>query len=91
MGKRQGPRAGDQKEDEMSNWGEGYRSGYRAMANKFLFNLTELGVDRNQISELVDKIMLTIYEDTNGQPSFYAVANKCCGGVDAHSPGCIRA
>lgn len=61
----------------MSNWGDTYKEGYRDAARKLLETLKE-----------VDDFMEKISKEEDGSPSKYAVANKCCGGVDAHSAGC---
>lgn len=62
----------------MSNWGDGYRQGYYAAAKKLLASQKE-----------IDEFMKDISKGKkDGAPSLYAVANKCCGGIDAHSAGC---
>ena len=62
----------------MSNWGDGYKEGYRDAARKLLAD-----------SEM-DDFMKTINREEDGSPSAYAIKNSCCGGVDAHDVGCRR-
>ena len=64
------------KEKKMANWGEGYKQGYLDAAKKILAE-----------SE-IEKFMEEIGRGEDGGPSLYAMANKCCGAIDAHSPNC---
>ncbi len=60
------------------NWGRGYKEGYHAAIVRLM------GYEKAQV------YLKTI--DMNKMPdgslSTYAVANKCCGGVDAHNTSC---
>ena len=60
----------------MSNWGDGYKEGYRDAARKLLAG--------NKLYNFLRQIN----KEKDGSPSKHAVANKCCGGVDAHAAGC---
>jgi len=70
----------------MSNWGDGYKTGYRAALNTVNKWIQEQSGGCQNIN--IDAFMEEIYKDSTGGPSMFAVANKCCGGVDAHSVGC---
>ena len=70
----------------MSNWGEAYESGFRAAARRLL-PLSLLPLD-----EAVDKFVeKALYNEDDGSPTLFAVANHCCGGIDAHHPSCPKA
>ncbi len=68
----------------MSNWGNGYKEGYRDAVKKVFAEYQEF--PDNTAKEFMD----SINKDNDGSPSQYAVANKCCGGVDAHDVNCRR-
>ncbi len=65
----------------MGNWGEGYKEGYRNAIMKICTEYPDI---------TIKKFMKNIGKDIDGVPSQYAVANKCCGGVDAHDVSCQR-
>lgn len=69
----------------MANWGDGYKQGYHAAAIKIM---RVAGVSEVERTYQLKKFMDGINKDFKGNPSKYAVANKCCGGVDAHDVGC---
>ena len=70
----------------MANWGDGYEQGYYDC----LLKVNEILKQRLALMEKVKIEMKVkgIAKDAEGGPSMYAIANKCCGGVDAHSPNC---
>jgi len=74
------------KGDMMSHWGKGYKTGHRAALIKVKAWLENVSNYQSTIN--VDTFMDEITKDFKGGPSMYAVANHCCGGVDAHDVGC---
>ena len=63
------------------NWGSGYKSGYLAAIKK-----SNPTWSNEKCLKWLDE---NIYKNSLGNgPSFFAVANKCCGGVDAHDENC---
>ncbi|MCP4597039.1 hypothetical protein [Neptuniibacter sp.] len=71
----------------MSTWGEGYKSGFQAGARKAL-RLYRADKSKGDREKSIKLVVAQIGKSEDGGPSFYAVANKCCGGVDAHDVGC---
>ena len=71
----------------MSNWGDGYKQGYRDAGKKFTRHLKSF-VGLEAYEKVFQAFMDDINKSSDGSPSQYAVANKCCGGVDAHNVGC---
>ncbi len=73
----------------MSNWGDGYKRGYRDALKKLLLTTTDNFYGfQVEFDVIMKKLMEEIGKTKDGAPSMYAVANKCCGGVDAHDVGC---
>jgi len=68
----------------MVDWGKAYKSGFFAAVNR----LMNPPWSNEECSEWAEK-NIGVAKDGKG-PSYYAVANHCCGGVDAHGPGCDR-
>ena len=71
----------------MSNWGEGYKQGFRSGALRAL-QLYCADKSKQEVAKSVRFLMTQIDREKDGSPSMYAVANHCCGGVDAHDVGC---
>ncbi len=69
----------------MANWGKGYEQGYNDCLAKVNAVLDRV---RDRQEDKLFMVMQDIGKNDEGGPSMYAVANRCCGGVDAHSAGC---
>ena len=71
----------------MSIWGDGYRRGYYDALNKIK---RMSGKKFDDLQAIVDFVWLeeNLSKDLEAGPSMYAVANHCCGGVDAHNVNC---
>jgi hypothetical protein len=63
-------------------WGRGYREGYYAAVRLLRPDLTGEALTAFAEEHL--------YKDDKGEPTYFAVANHCCGGVDAHNGHCRR-
>lgn len=84
----------------MGSWGEGYKEGHKDTLAKVILALAQVKKLPKASSVIGLEIVAAVYQafenvhlsdlskDKDGDPSQYAVANKCCGGVDAHTPGC---
>jgi hypothetical protein len=67
---------------ENTMWAKGYREGYYAAVRRLCPELTG-----EELTEFVEE---NLYQDSKGEPTYFAVANHCCGGVDAHTGHCRR-
>ena len=77
----------------MSNWGDGYRQGHKDALKKAeaLINIAFEAFEKSfdfAMEKINEKDIHDPNKDIKGGPSQYAVANKCCGGIDAHDVGC---
>lgn len=77
-----------QKEDQMANWGDGYQQGYNDATKKHLGLIDIIEKAQHDVLERFKDNIQAMNRDLKGNPSQYAVAHKCCGGVDAHDVGC---
>ncbi len=74
----------------MANWGAGYKQGWEDCC-RMLF-----GTEENKFKDQpVDTFNIVLKEslerlhtNSDGTPSYYTKAYKCCGGDDAHDVDC---
>lgn len=62
----------------MPIWGDAYKEGFKKGVAVFI----------TEDFDKFDEVMERLYKNKDGSPTQYAVAFKCCGGVDAHCVGC---